>query len=569
MIGDVEPVGICGSGLVDAVAELVARRDDRPLGPLRRRAVGFADRLGEVGEEHVFHLADDVYLSQRDVRELQFAKASIATGWKILCRELGVAPRGRSPRCCSPARFGSYLSPASAVRIGLVPSCPLTRIVSAGNMAGEGAKIAALSVQERAAASAIVDEVRVRRALRPRRLQRPVHRPARLPRMTTRPSSSPAERSRSTSRDRARGAAGTLEVRAAAARAAQPARADRAAVEELGCRRRRRRARLRRLRHARRARRARPARLAGRRLLRRSRARGARVAGRRARHVLPDRLPRPQLRPGRPGAGSASTGTPSCATTTSATTRGSLWLAQRPTPALSAAAEHAAARSAFRSRSARSATPGSERQLERAGRVIVNSLPRYEILSEEAMEALDRGWRRIVTELGIEFILPEAVEEFRKAGQKVEGAVRQARPGVPARAGGEGAARSSTSRPATPSTPSASAATTWSSRPSTAARSSAKGDERREATMDDFENLVRLSQAFPQLDSPGGTICEPNDRPLDSRHLDMVFALQTLSDKPYMGSVTSGPNARGHDPDEPRSSSAAASRSSRRRRRSR
>ena len=69
------------------------------------------------------------------------------------------------------------------------------------------------------------------------------------------------------------------------------------------------------------------------------------------------------------------------------------------------------------------------------------------------------------------------------------------------------------------------------------------GDERRDATMDDFENLVRLSQAFPELDSPGGTICEPNDRPLDSRHLDMVYALQTLSDKPYMGSVTSGPNA--------------------------
>ena len=46
-----------------------------------------------------------------------------------------------------------------------------------------------------------------------------------------------------------------------------------------------------------------------------------------------------------------------------------------------------------------------------------------------------------------------------------------------------------------------------------------------------------------QLDSAGGTICEPNDTPLDSRHLDMVFALQTLSDKPYMGSVTSGPNA--------------------------
>jgi uncharacterized 2Fe-2S/4Fe-4S cluster protein (DUF4445 family) len=55
--------------------------------------------------------------------------------------------------------FGSYLSPASAVRIGLVPNLPLVRIVSAGNVAGEGAKIAALSVQERAAAKAIVDEV--------------------------------------------------------------------------------------------------------------------------------------------------------------------------------------------------------------------------------------------------------------------------------------------------------------------------------------------------------------------------------------------------------------------------
>ena len=70
-----------------------------------------------------------------------------------------------------------------------------------------------------------------------------------------------------------------------------------------------------------------------------------------------------------------------------------------------------------------------------------------------------------------------------------------------------------------------------------------EGDVRRDATMEDYRNFVKLSQAFPQLDSPGGTIVEPNDTPLDSRHLDMVYALQTLSDKPYMGSVTSGPNA--------------------------
>ena len=69
------------------------------------------------------------------------------------------------------------------------------------------------------------------------------------------------------------------------------------------------------------------------------------------------------------------------------------------------------------------------------------------------------------------------------------------------------------------------------------------GLERRDATLADFQNLARLAQAFPQLDSVGGTICEPNDLPLDSRHLDMVFNLLTLSDKPFMGSVTSGPNA--------------------------
>ena len=55
--------------------------------------------------------------------------------------------------------FGSYLSPASAVRIGLVPKLPLLRIVSAGNVAGEGAKMALLSLRERAGATMLTEEV--------------------------------------------------------------------------------------------------------------------------------------------------------------------------------------------------------------------------------------------------------------------------------------------------------------------------------------------------------------------------------------------------------------------------
>ena len=102
--------------------------------------------------------ANSVYLSQRDVRELQFAKASIATGWQILLTELGVTADDISQVLLA-GSFGAYLSPASAVRIGLVPRLALPRIVSAGNVASEGAKMAALSVRERAEARSIVREV--------------------------------------------------------------------------------------------------------------------------------------------------------------------------------------------------------------------------------------------------------------------------------------------------------------------------------------------------------------------------------------------------------------------------
>jgi uncharacterized 2Fe-2S/4Fe-4S cluster protein (DUF4445 family) len=155
VIDDVAPVGLCGSGLVDAVAELVGAGI---LDHSGRFVLGSSERLGKVGEENVFYLCDDVYLSQRDVRELQFAKASIATGWTILCKDLGIEPEEVSQVLLA-GSFGTYLSPASAVKIGLVPRIPLARIVSAGNVAGEGAKIVALSVTERAAANAMLDEV--------------------------------------------------------------------------------------------------------------------------------------------------------------------------------------------------------------------------------------------------------------------------------------------------------------------------------------------------------------------------------------------------------------------------
>lgn len=173
VIGDVEPKGLCGSGLVDAVAELVRVGlldssgrfvpDEQAPG----LAPALADRLTRIGDERVFVLhrpapdsppEDCVVLSQRDVRELQFAKAAISTGWTLLLEELGLEHRDVQ-QVLMAGSFGSYISPASAVRIGLVPKLPVLRIVSAGNVAGEGAKMALLSVRERAGAEALLQEV--------------------------------------------------------------------------------------------------------------------------------------------------------------------------------------------------------------------------------------------------------------------------------------------------------------------------------------------------------------------------------------------------------------------------
>jgi uncharacterized 2Fe-2S/4Fe-4S cluster protein (DUF4445 family) len=164
VIGDAAPVGICGSGLVDCVAELVRAGlldhsgrfiADEEAARLHPR---LAERLTKVGEERVFFIADEVFLSQRDVRELHFAKASIATGWNLLLRDLGAEPSDIQQVLLA-GSFGAYLSPASAVRIGLVPRLALPRIVSAGNVAGEGAKMVALSHRERAEARSIIGEV--------------------------------------------------------------------------------------------------------------------------------------------------------------------------------------------------------------------------------------------------------------------------------------------------------------------------------------------------------------------------------------------------------------------------
>ncbi len=174
VIGDAEPAGLCGSGLVDAIASLIdvglLDRSGRFVPDERAAQVApvLATRLTMLGDERVFvlhwrgepgYVPNSIYLSQRDVRELQFAKAAIASGWSVLLEESGLAASDIQQVLLA-GSFGSYLSPANAIRLGLVPRLPTLRVISAGNVAGEGAKMVLLSVRERAGALALLEEVR-------------------------------------------------------------------------------------------------------------------------------------------------------------------------------------------------------------------------------------------------------------------------------------------------------------------------------------------------------------------------------------------------------------------------
>ncbi len=171
-----------------------------------------------------------------------------------------------------------------------------------------------------------------------------------------------------------------------------------------------------------------------------------------------------------------------------------------------------------------------------------NQMPRYEILSADAVAVLDKGWRRIVSEIGIQFAKPEAAELFRKAGQQVDGDVVKLDPEFVL----EQVAKAPAEFDVQARNPANNVHIGGDQMVFGAVYGSPfvrEGEVRRDATLEDFRKLSMLSQSFPELDSAGGVICKPNDAPLDSRHLDMIYALQTLTDKFYMGNVVSGPNA--------------------------
>ena len=128
VIGDGEARGICGSGLVDLVAALLE--------------TGGMDETGRLDAGDRFDIGNTgVYLTQKDIREVQLAKAAMAAGLRLMAGHLGVEIEDIEEVDIAGA-FGNYINPDSACAIGLIPAALRQRIVPVGNAAGAGAKLA-------------------------------------------------------------------------------------------------------------------------------------------------------------------------------------------------------------------------------------------------------------------------------------------------------------------------------------------------------------------------------------------------------------------------------------------
>jgi len=142
-IGGDKAVGICGSGLIDATAAALQLHWLDGRGRIQRTDLWEGERF--------IPLTEDICLTQEDIRQLQLAKGAIAAGISLLCQQLGVE-KEEIRRVLLCGAFGSFLNPGSACSIGLLPKELEGKTVSAGNLAGAGARMLALDRSQLAAA---------------------------------------------------------------------------------------------------------------------------------------------------------------------------------------------------------------------------------------------------------------------------------------------------------------------------------------------------------------------------------------------------------------------------------
>lgn len=154
--------GICGSGIIEAVAEMMLTGIIQPDG--RFAPDQEHERIVWQGRKGAYVLAtaeqtasgNTILVTQDDVRGIQLAKAALYAGAKLLMNRSGVSV---VDRILLAGAFGSYIDPQYAMLLGLIPDCDLSHVVAVGNAAGDGARIALLDRQQRLAAQGLAQQV--------------------------------------------------------------------------------------------------------------------------------------------------------------------------------------------------------------------------------------------------------------------------------------------------------------------------------------------------------------------------------------------------------------------------
>ena len=170
--------------------------------------------------------------------------------------------------------------------------------------------------------------------------------------------------------------------------------------------------------------------------------------------------------------------------------------------------------------------------------MILNTAPRFEPLSDDALATLDSGVDRLAAEVGVQFDHPRALELFREAGQTVEGETVLFDPEF-LRAQAAHAPETFSIRARNPERDLEIGGDHMVFCPVQGPPFVRVGDDRRDGTMADLEQLLMLVQMTPALDTPGRNMLEPNDIPLDSRHLLRALAATRLTDRVWSGEPSS------------------------------
>ena len=155
--------GLCGSAIIDAVAEMFRVGIISPRGHFNPDLQSDRVRKGELGWEYVIawsretSIGREIPITINDVRQIQLAKAALYTASRLLLRELGIET---PDKIILAGAFGTHIDKTKAMMLGMIPNCPLDRVFSVGNTAGDGARIALLNRHKRLEAQQIARTIR-------------------------------------------------------------------------------------------------------------------------------------------------------------------------------------------------------------------------------------------------------------------------------------------------------------------------------------------------------------------------------------------------------------------------